>query len=296
MLRSLCKILRLPGYDCISYLTVAVLHSVLDALHSIAAIHLNYCNLVKNYFRPDRLIFPPWSLRLEPLLTGVTLIACQIFFARRVYLVNNRYWPLVVIAGVMFLAEFGFATAFTAKAFMLDDIQLLNNYAWMESSGFGVIIAADVVLTSVLVYSLHRKRTGFKHTNSKIDLLIAYAIGTGLATLIFAVACFITAIASSGNLLFGALDTICVKVYINSVLATLNARPSPMSEREAPSAESIDLAVIQCRSPRRDAVKDWSVNSVDTSNVGPGRSVINIERPVIDIGIRVVDDSLEVKL
>ena len=40
----------------------------------------------------------------------------------------------------------------------------------------------DVLLTSILVYSLHKSRTGIKRTDSMINVLIMYAVNTGLLT------------------------------------------------------------------------------------------------------------------
>ncbi|KAI0636116.1 hypothetical protein C8Q77DRAFT_618313 [Trametes polyzona] len=194
---------------------------ILDAVHTILAIHTNYRNLVTNYLFPDRLNDPIWSLNLQPLVTGLVIVACQVFFARRVYLVDKMYRPLVKYTGGMFVVELACAVAFTIIAFRTSTVHQLNDYSWLQSGGYGVVISADAIMTTVLVVALHRGRSEFykSGTNSLLDILTRYAIYTGLLTAILATICFISALILPNNLLFGAFDLICVKVYINSVLA-----------------------------------------------------------------------------
>ncbi|EIW61846.1 uncharacterized protein TRAVEDRAFT_44667 [Trametes versicolor FP-101664 SS1] len=204
---------RLVNY----YVAVLV---VLDALHTVLAIHTNYRNFISKYFTPDSLADPLWSLNLQPVITGTIIVTCQMFFAR----LGKMYQPLVKYTGGMFVVELAAAIAFTWIAFKQDSVHDLNNFSWLQSGGYGVVITADAIMTTVLVVALHRSRNGFKRTNSVLDLLTAYAICTGLITLVFATMCFGSAVISPNNLLFGALDLVCVKIYINSVLAALNAR------------------------------------------------------------------------
>ncbi|KAL1949740.1 hypothetical protein VTO73DRAFT_8621 [Trametes versicolor] len=246
---------------------------VFDALHTILAVHMNYANLVSNFFTPALLQRSLWSLNMQPLTTGIIIVLCQSFFAARVYKVDKRYRTLLAIAIVMFLVEL----AFTVKGFAIGTIERLNKYAWMQSGGFGVVISADIMLTFVLVLALHQRRTGFKITNSKIDLLIAYTIGTGFVTLVFAMACFITALASPGDLLFGALDLICVKVYINSVLATLNMRPSAASGRSGDRHGTIDLCALPQSRSAQDIEKEWPSSSTESTNGVEPATVVSIK-------------------
>ncbi|OJT10489.1 hypothetical protein TRAPUB_12927 [Trametes pubescens] len=108
-------------------------------------------------------------------------------------------------------------------------------------------------MTTVLVVALHRSRNGFKRTNSVLDLLTAYAICTGLITLIFATMCFGNAVISPDNLLFGIVWVLTAlpPVYINSVLAALNARSTLAAldaEFQDQSTRDIFLHVMPRRS------------------------------------------------
>ncbi|EIW57866.1 uncharacterized protein TRAVEDRAFT_72814 [Trametes versicolor FP-101664 SS1] len=265
-LHQVYRYLRLHSSDAYLIKGYVALLLVLDTFHTVLAIHMTYHNLVTNFFRPYRLEDSLWSLNLQPVTTGAVIVTCQVFFARRAYIVNKKYRPLVVAASGLFLGELAFSIAFTVKGFIVGNINQLNRYAWLQSAGFGVAIGADVVITSVLVLALHRSRTGFEQTDSLIDVLIAYSICTGFLTLVFALACFITAIASSGDLLLGALDLICVKVYVNSVLATLNARPRPRSRELCElRGDAINLSHRAMQSVDKD---EWT----STSQLGMSRN------------------------
>ncbi|KAI0667927.1 hypothetical protein C8Q78DRAFT_1081803 [Trametes maxima] len=151
---------------------------ILDALHSIVAMHSSYWYLVVNYFNPGNLKHSIWSLNMQPVTTGIIIVICQVFFACRVYLVGRGFRPLVMIAATLLIAELGLASALTAKGFVLQNVDALNDYSWMQSAGFGAAVVSDVMLTCVLIVALYRHRSDFK----QIDILVAYAVCTGSIT------------------------------------------------------------------------------------------------------------------
>ncbi|KAI0353670.1 hypothetical protein OH77DRAFT_1426904 [Trametes cingulata] len=271
-LHQIYRYTRIHSSDPYIIKCYVVILGVLDMFHTVLAVHLNYRHLVTDYFQPTNLSQPVWSLSVQPLVIGVILVVCQIFFAARVYLLSKKYRIIVALVCILSLAILGCSTAFTVKGFTVDDVNDLNHYASLQSAGFGATIAADVMLTSVLILALHRSRTGFTQTDSKIDVLIAYAISTGLIPVIFAAVCFITAIADPGNLLFGALDFVCTKIYVNSVLAALNLRQSlKADEGSGRDAGGMNLSVLQRRS------RVVNVVSSSGASTDAGSSVIDIK-------------------
>ncbi|KAI0363172.1 hypothetical protein BV20DRAFT_1058271 [Pilatotrama ljubarskyi] len=136
---------------------------------------------------------------------------------------------------------------------------------------------------TVLIFALHRSRTGFEQTDSRIDVLIAYAISTGLIPIIFAIACLITAIVDSTNLLFGALDLICVKVFINSVLAALNLRRSDLHGAGSIAGGRMSLSILPRRSRVVGVAEDW---------MSPSAASINANSSIVDIKIMASDAGL----
>ncbi|KAH9902460.1 hypothetical protein C8Q73DRAFT_6190 [Cubamyces lactineus] len=198
----------------------------LDTFHTVVCMHISYWYLVENYFDPLRLYTGVWSINLLSVLVGVTIISCQCFYARRVYLLGRQYRLLVLATAIMFLAELGCSITLSVKAFVEPSYTDFRKFAWLISVAFGIVVLADVLLTGVLILTLNRSRTGFRRTDSMIDVLILYAMCTGLLTDIFSALIFIFALVSPSNMIYIGCDSVAAKLYVNSVLAALNFRRS----------------------------------------------------------------------
>ncbi|KAH9902502.1 hypothetical protein C8Q73DRAFT_777786 [Cubamyces lactineus] len=204
----------------------------LETFHTALCIHMCYYYLTTNYFNPLALLSGVWS-QLLPVVTGTVIFVCHGFYARRVYLIGGLYRPLVfVIAGFM-LGELAFVIAATTESFIQATFAAWEHYTWLISAGFGCAVGADLVLTTSLIVVLHRSRTGFRSTDSMIDILIIYTINTGLLTGIFSLLSLIFAIVEPSNLIYVALNMVSTRSYANSVLAVLNSRRSLVERRFA---------------------------------------------------------------
>ncbi|KAI0326043.1 hypothetical protein GY45DRAFT_1364146 [Cubamyces sp. BRFM 1775] len=214
---------------------------VLDTFHTILCMHMCYWYLVENYFDPLRLYTGVWSINVLSVVVGVTIICCQCFYARRVYLLGRRYRYLVLATIIMFLAELGCAigehfaasamycvsladpashtVASAVQAFVLPDFGQFRKVTWLVSAGFGIAVIADALLTGVLILTLNRSRTGFRRTDSMIDILILYAMCTGLATDLFSLLSFLFALILPNEMIYVGCDSVAAKLYVNSVLA-----------------------------------------------------------------------------
>ncbi|KAM5544677.1 hypothetical protein V8D89_001575 [Ganoderma adspersum] len=88
----------------------------------------------------------------------------------------------VMVAFVLcfqFLQLRGLSTALTVEAFVQPDLVHFQRFSWMFMTALAIMIAADGILTVILTVVLHRSRTGFKSTDSLINVLIMYTINTG---------------------------------------------------------------------------------------------------------------------
>ncbi|TFK87115.1 hypothetical protein K466DRAFT_127255 [Polyporus arcularius HHB13444] len=218
---------------------------VLETFHSVLCMHFCYYYLTSNYFKPAALAQGVWSINLLGVSTGAVILISQLFFLRRVYLIGRKFRPLVAFCGVLLLTEFGFATAVTVDTFLHPTLHN-SNQAWMNSAGVGIAALADTLLTAALTFSLHQSRTGIKRTDGIIDLLILYAINTGLVTGIFNILSFVFAIAMPNNLIYAGLDIVATKLYANSLMAVLNSRRSLAEHGQGlVHSSSINMSVLQ---------------------------------------------------
>ncbi|PFH46015.1 hypothetical protein AMATHDRAFT_51331 [Amanita thiersii Skay4041] len=100
-----------------------------------------------------------------------------------------------------------------------------KTYAKLESVSVGSsAVAADILIASSLSVSLSKSRTGFKSTDSLVNILILYAINSSLLTSMCSVACFVTYAIWPTNFTFIAIYFSQSKLYLISVFASLNSR------------------------------------------------------------------------
>ncbi|KAI0695499.1 hypothetical protein C8T65DRAFT_45212 [Cerioporus squamosus] len=184
---------------------------VLETFHSLINVHICYYYLTTSYFKPFNLLYGNWSIDLLPLSSAVVILASQSFFARRVVAVGGRYRWIAGVAIVLLLGELGFYTAATAKAFNLPTFIDFRTVTWFISTGSAMAVTADLLLTGVLILSLRRSRTGFKQTDSTIDVLILYSINTGLVTGLCNVLAFLSALILPYDLIYAAVGIVGTK-------------------------------------------------------------------------------------
>ncbi|EIW57950.1 uncharacterized protein TRAVEDRAFT_29832 [Trametes versicolor FP-101664 SS1] len=236
---------------------------VMDTFQTILSMHICYWYLVTNYFDPTRLFSGIWSINLLGVSVGMTLVACQSFFARRVYIIGSlKYRILVMITGIMFIAELGFATAGTYYASVLPNFAEFHKVAWLNSASFSLAIAADLILTVVLIMVLRKSRTGFDHTDSLIDVLIMYSVCTGLITTVFSALSLIVAVALPNSLIYAGCDLVVSKLYVNSVLAALNYRDTVRNPTTSlRQGKAINLSTSVRTGTRGDVSMDWATTN-----------------------------------
>ncbi|KAI0706370.1 hypothetical protein C8Q76DRAFT_156810 [Earliella scabrosa] len=199
---------------------------LLETFNTVLSAHICYYYLVSNYFEPRKLLFGSWSVRLLPLSSGLVICTSQSFFARRVIVVGEMYRWVAFVAIALLIGELGFFAAATAEAFIRPSFASFSHVTWLISSGSGMAVTADLLLTTVLIISLRKSRTGVRRTDSMIDVLIMYSINTGLVTGIFNILSLALSIAYPDKLLYASFGIAGTKLYATSLLAALNSRQS----------------------------------------------------------------------
>ncbi|KAG9225226.1 hypothetical protein CCMSSC00406_0007057 [Pleurotus cornucopiae] len=106
------------------------------------------------------------------------------------------------------------------------DVSLLHSVMSnaFGTAEFGSTVACDLLISASMAYYLNKRRSGIRKTENLVDRLIVYVIGIGLLTSIFAIIVFVTWVALPKQLIFLTFYSIISKLYVNSLLVTLNAR------------------------------------------------------------------------
>ncbi|RDX44032.1 hypothetical protein OH76DRAFT_1123804 [Lentinus brumalis] len=196
---------------------------ILETVHTVAIIAACYWHLITNFFNPLSLQEGYWGTRVLTPVTGLTILVCQCFYARRVWYVGPKYRYLVGVAGCLIVVIFGLTVAATVETIRLS-LADFQHVSWLVSALFGVAVSVDIILTTTLIVILLRSRTGFKRTDSTLGVIVVYTVNTGLLTSIVGLFCFVFAIILPGNIIYIGISIVGTKLYANSVLAVLNSR------------------------------------------------------------------------
>ncbi|VDB98248.1 unnamed protein product [Peniophora sp. CBMAI 1063] len=145
-------------------------------------IHTTFYLLVTNYFNPAFVVEgAPLSSKLVAIFGPISNLLVQSFFARRAFIIGRKYWPVTAFAMLMNVASCGFFIGTAASAFAVGNLQKsLYSGSWIVTTGSALSLAGDLQLSAILIWALHKNRTGFNKTNTMIDALIAYTISSGL--------------------------------------------------------------------------------------------------------------------
>ncbi|TBU45436.1 hypothetical protein BD309DRAFT_715918 [Dichomitus squalens] len=197
---------------------------VLDSLHLALIVHSIYYYAVTNFMNPKVLASPTWSILVMIACTGVSDVTVRSIFCHRVWRLSNGNWPLAIAIMVSSLTVFGGSIAFAVKSFGVGTFAGFSKIADILYVSFGAGVVADVLIAGALCTILARCRTGFRKTDSVVRTLIMYSINTGLLTSLCALSCLITYATMPNNFIFIAFYFVLPKLFLNSLLATLNAR------------------------------------------------------------------------
>ncbi|KAJ3484319.1 hypothetical protein NLI96_g5724 [Meripilus lineatus] len=85
---------------------------------------------------------------------------------------------------------------------------------------------ADLIMSATLCYFLRRHQSPFRKTQSFVDTIIISTINGGILTSVCALTCLVTYATMPDKFIYQAIYYVFSKLLLNSMLATLNARPS----------------------------------------------------------------------
>lgn len=213
---------------------------VLDTLHMVLLTIMIYHYTVTNWGDLAVLSRTTWSLEIGIIVVTLVASIVQCFFARRIWYLSEKNW--VLTGAIVFLSMFqlAFGNAFmwhTNRTQFFENAGSKTNEFLMGGYLCGDI-ACDIVISVSMCYYLHKSRTGFKGTNSMINMLITYTIRTCLLTTIFTVGCLVTFIVFPQTMIYCALYFIACRLYANSFLSILNSRES-IAEKGRPQGSNL---------------------------------------------------------
>jgi len=203
--------------------TVAFLF-LIDSLGTIFVAHSIYTEHVFNFFNPIESLQIPWSFALEKFLVTLTTFVAQAFYAHTIWKATTNK---IITAVIMFMAIVCLALGIVTTEEIFDNsLAVVGTRHFSIISGMvqGIASLNDVLITAALCLYLRRNRSEFSTTNAIIDTLMVYAVSRGILTAICQILFLITNVGWPGATYWQPFHQVVGKLYVNSVLATLNVR------------------------------------------------------------------------
>ncbi|KIY67291.1 hypothetical protein CYLTODRAFT_422699 [Cylindrobasidium torrendii FP15055 ss-10] len=271
---------------------------ILDTVHMAMVTHVIYFYLISMYYDKMAITRLVWSVILEALPTGVTATLVQLFFAYRVWRLSQGNWLLTGSIVILVIANVAISVVWTVLAMIRDTYTQL-----LEITPFTMTInvlsaTIDIIISASLCVLLQSSKTGFKSSDTMISRLTIFCVNTGLVPRFCALASLFSLVGSPHTLLYAPFYFCIGRLYVNSLLASLNSREYVRGTTGSidhqmisfPTTTSSDQAASESRA------KDISIR-IDTKRETNRDSTVRIQRHTESVlGIKSPADPYEDEL
>jgi hypothetical protein len=214
-------------------ITVALLW-VLDTLSTIFVAHSLYTYFVLNFGKsPTVDLINPWSFTSEKFLVTLITFVAQIFYTRTIWKISGNK-ILSGSVGILAVVTFALGIVTTVHLFQNPLATAISARSFQILSGLVQGLAAfnDVLITVCLCIWLYRKKKGAGGwevgqtfgTEKIVDTLILYAVSRGVLTAVTQFLFLTLNLSLPHATYWMPFHQAVGKLYVNSVLATLNVR------------------------------------------------------------------------
>ncbi|KAI5121952.1 hypothetical protein M0805_002023 [Coniferiporia weirii] len=198
----------------------------LDTAHQAFIMHSTYSRLVTKFGDIVVLTEMDSSVSATVILTGFTCAFSQALFIMRIWRLskNNRFLTGTLISFTV--AEVAVFIAYYIKTKKFTEAIQLETIFGLQCSMGVITVFTDVLIAIALVYLLHRNRTTFKKSNTIINRIIVFTVNSSVITSLLAIGSLITWLAWPDTYLYLLFYFLLSRMYMNSMLASLNSRQS----------------------------------------------------------------------
>jgi len=190
-----------------------------------------------------------WSLDLQVGITTIITFIVRSVYTRRIWFLSNILGAtnqegrlLAVVISLFSLAQLVIGLGLCVLTFVVKRFEELPKYLVPISVQLSCAVAADLLITSALVYIYDSSRTGMRNSNSMLNTLILWSMNTGLITGMFELLSLLTWVSMPNRLIFIIFHLVVGKLYTSSLLAMINGRET-LAVRNIPM--DIDAGVLE---------------------------------------------------
>ncbi|KIM80975.1 hypothetical protein PILCRDRAFT_821833 [Piloderma croceum F 1598] len=195
----------------------------MDTIHVFCLCSGFWRFFIHGRFNTDLLTETPWTISTSIIITYIIAFSVQTFFGYRVWRISNGNLIVTGIIGIAALMQIASGMAVAAYIIIAKSMSaIFDNQAGNFELASSVI--CDITITGSLVYYFRSCRTGIKHTEAILQRLIRVTVNMGLLGAIAAFVGLVLYHVTAGKFLCVAAHFLMSRCYVNSLMATLNAR------------------------------------------------------------------------
>ncbi|KAI0667816.1 hypothetical protein C8Q78DRAFT_289007 [Trametes maxima] len=226
-LQSFMYYQKYPG-DVLSLKLLVAAVWTLETVHTIFCMQFLYAYLIEGFANYSYFLQINWGIGVTVVTSAGIALCVQGYYVWRVWCVSSKSWLWTLIIGVFALARVAFGIGSTILSYVYSDwitFRDTKSSLITISGGLGSAALVDMLVALTLSYYLNKGRSSWhKESNSKINMILLYAVNTGALTGTASLLCVILFATQKQSLVFLGLVEIQAKLYANSFLGSLNAR------------------------------------------------------------------------
>ncbi|KAJ3482606.1 hypothetical protein NLI96_g6860 [Meripilus lineatus] len=240
---------------------------VLDALHMAFLVHIGYFYAVNNFGNVAMLQEPVWSILVMAIATAVSDLMVRWIFSYRVYTLSGKNIWLTAFLVACAIPPFFGGIIFAGRGLKLGSFAQFTQLEDILYMSFAFSVGLDVIICVALCIFLSHRRTGFACVWA-LAVLIAFAT-------------------MKHNYVFLALYFITPKLFLNSLLGTLNAR---QSLRENLHSGMVSIPLSEAMSTRSGVRQEFGsgenqaselvldISSANNVKIAPATTITSVSR------------------
>ncbi|OCH96041.1 hypothetical protein OBBRIDRAFT_359042 [Obba rivulosa] len=218
----------------------------IDCLHVVLVTHGVYIYLITHFGEAIMTLKPTWSLIMIPVVSSISNCIVRGTFAYRLWKSSGRAILIHIIIVTLSLCIVAFAIFFSVKGFFVSSWSQVHRYEWAIYAGFSSEMTVNIIITVAQIRLLRRFRTGvrFRSVDALLHTLIVYSINTCFVTSVCSILGLVLFSALPDGLLYYAFYFVVSKLYLNALLANLNARSSLQESLHHPQNSSAEPPTV----------------------------------------------------
>jgi len=202
-----------------------------------------------------------WVEKSWTVFTMVISALIQLFYIRRIWRLC-KCWPVTATLYILLLVKIGSGIALLiGLEEKVDTVFAQEDIQWVIVLHLGSEAVIDQIIAWSMAYALFLRRTDFQSTNTVIDLLVRYAVGTGFVTSVLTLVALISYMVSVQSFVLRFIVSIEAFVYYCAMLANLHIRSTLKKYLDHTQEDPIHLTTLEPHAPRigdRIASDSWS--------------------------------------